>query len=470
MSHPSLNLTARDFDAFAAEKATSNAYSRPRLEVKQRALGWARGVVARLGELGIAVDVHGSDEHPSLRNKKRVDCQWVYFWRDQAAREELARLLDRGRSIADEIDDPSPYRRHAFLALRIDDRSVEVFFAVHPEAQVDVDNLRARLVDGALAGELVGALSALPEEFSLGVTPEDRVATNSATSDTIRKMVERAAAGQVPLWIGWSIGRDTAIEHSAILDDQLEDAIIALAPIYGLVAWSRENDRIALDRRIETVEQERARAHVAAEAETERWRTEQAEARRRSLEQARPRVEDIRRPTPVPRPGHASRKPSLETLFSGPPRAEAPRRESGPRSEPGAAVRAPHPRAEVSESQAREGARSPRPPPDRAVAVKPPVLQDKRPEASDDKVPQSVPLPPATFEKGAKVCVLSGPFAGKVGVLGELDGRGSARVLLGLLSTRLELGALEVVVEGRDRPALQTSHRKALPLSPRKAR
>ncbi|MFS8072055.1 MAG: hypothetical protein ACMG6S_37270, partial [Byssovorax sp.] len=161
MSQPSLNLTARDFDAYAAEKATSNAYSRPRLEVKQRALARARGVVARLAEQGLAVDAHGSDEHLSLRNKKRVDCQWIFFSRDAAARDELERLLDRGRSISDVIDDPSPYDRHAFLALRLDAHAVEVCFAVPSQAQVDLDDLRARLDAGgesALAAELIQAL------------------------------------------------------------------------------------------------------------------------------------------------------------------------------------------------------------------------------------------------------------------------------------------------------------------------
>jgi hypothetical protein len=68
-----------------------------------------------------------------------------------------------------------------------------------------------------------------------------------------------------------------------------------------------------------------------------------------------------------------------------------------------------------------------------------------------------------------KVCVLSGPFAGKVGVLGELDGRGGARVLLGLLSARIEVAHLETVVE-RERPALQSSHRKPAAPAPRKTR
>ena len=71
-----------------------------------------------------------SDEHPSLRNKKRVDCQWVFFWRDAAARDELDRLLDQARSISAVDRRSEPVTRHAFLALRIDAHAVEVCFAV----------------------------------------------------------------------------------------------------------------------------------------------------------------------------------------------------------------------------------------------------------------------------------------------------------------------------------------------------
>jgi hypothetical protein len=446
MSHPPLNLTARDFDAYAAEKTTSNAYSRPRIEVKQRALAWARGVVARLAELGLAVDVHGSDEHPSLRNRKRVDCQWVFFWRDQAARDELDRLLDRGRSIAAEIDDPSPFNRHAFLALRIDAATVEVCFAVHPEAQVDVENLRAHLAEGAAAAELMTGLRALPEQFAIGVSPDDRVATSVVTPEKLRALVERAAAGQVPLWVGWSVRRETAVEHSALLDEQLEDAIAALAPIYQLVAWSRGNDRIALDRRIESAEQERARAHAEAQAQTERWRAEQAEARRRSAEQARPRLRSSDPHTPGARPqasGKGARRPSLDTLF---------------------APRTPPPVPKMSSPP------PPTAPPPAAHSSSAPPLSPRAPLEHDGERLTPPGAPPPVIEKGVKVRVLSGPFADKLGVIGELDGRGGARVLLGLLSTRLEIGDLEPVVEGRERPALQSSHRRPLGPAPRKAR
>ncbi|WP_437983719.1 hypothetical protein [Sorangium sp. So ce117] len=473
MSHPSLHLTARDFDAYAAEKATSKAYSRPRLEVKQRALAWARGVVSRLAELGISVDVHGSDEHPSIRNKHRADCQWVFFWRDQAARDELDRLLDRGRSISDAIDDPSPFTRHAFLALRISESEVQVCFAVHPDAKVDVDNLRARLSAteeatsapaSPLSAELTSALHALPEQFSFGAAGGDRVACSAATSDAIAEMLRRAADGQVPLWIGWAIPRETAVEHADILDEQLEDALVALAPIYRLVAWSRENDRIALDRKLEGIEQERARAHAELEAENERWRSEQARARERSMEQARARG-DERVEAALP-----ARRPTLATLFKAPNNAGA---GAGRGGEPRPSLKrvgegnAPARRAPHGEAEPQAKAEAPqKPSTDHAPRAQ--RGPSGEPEAAAKIAPD--PAKGGVLEKGSRVRVRRGPFGDKIGVVSELDGRGGARVLLGLLSTRLELDDLELVVDGRDRPALSTSHRKPLAPTPRKAR
>src|SRR5215472_14783479 len=110
---PPLRLQDADFDAYLPERAASNAFTRPRLELKQRMLAWARSVVQRLSELGINVEVTGSDEHPSLRNGRRVDDQRVFFWRDAAARAELERLLDRKRSLASRLGDPSPHKSHA---------------------------------------------------------------------------------------------------------------------------------------------------------------------------------------------------------------------------------------------------------------------------------------------------------------------------------------------------------------------
>lgn len=458
MSTVPLHLSVSDFDAYALEKATSKAYSRPRLEIKQRVLTWARRVVSRLAALGISVDVHGSDEHPTLRNKGRVENQWVFFSRDHAAREDLDRLLDAERKISAQIDDPSPFARHAFLALKLDASRIEVCFAVHPEAKVDVDNLRARLTANAeahdgvheLSAELTTALHGLPDEFVMGVGDE-RVTAHAATPRAIEALLERASGGQEPLWIGWSVPREVALEHADSLGEQLEDALIALAPIYQLVSWSRQNDRIALDRRLEGIEQQRARTHAEVEAQTEKWRAEQAAAREKSQSEARARGEtDGGRHFAPPMGRSASRRPSLDSLFkpgSG-PGADRERRE----------VRDSEPKKSnpAQPNKAREQAdTTPRP---RPVA---PVDAGADSSGSTRSSGQTVSAPtPTTLEKGARVRVLRGAFADKVGVVNELDGKGGARVMLGLLSTRIDTTDLEVVTDNRERPALHSSHRK----------
>ena len=65
------------------------------------------------------------------------------------------------------------------------------------------------------------------------------------------------------------------------------------------------------------------------------------------------------------------------------------------------------------------------------------------------------------LEKGSRVRVLSGPFVGKTGVIQELDARG-AKVMLGLLATRLETSELALFKEGPNRPILSSSHRRPL--------
>lgn len=67
------------------------------------------------------------------------------------------------------------------------------------------------------------------------------------------------------------------------------------------------------------------------------------------------------------------------------------------------------------------------------------------------------------IRKGTHVRVLEGPFSGKVGIVHQLDGDGSARVILGLLVVRLDVDNLVERAERRVRPVLSTSHRKRRP-------
>lgn len=84
-----------------------------------------------------------------------------------------------------------------------------------------------------------------------------------------------------------------------------------------------------------------------------------------------------------------------------------------------------------------------------------PGLRSRPPPAIDPRAP---------VEKGTRVRVLDGPFVGKVGAVQELDGKGGARVMLGLLAVRLDVKDLVACAEGRVRPRLSSSHRKPLPV------
>jgi hypothetical protein len=77
---------------------------------------------------------------------------------------------------------------------------------------------------------------------------------------------------------------------------------------------------------------------------------------------------------------------------------------------------------------------------------------------------RGVPRPGAGVEKGAKVRVLEGPFAGKEGLVQDLDGNGGARVMLGLLAVRIDVSDLVSSAEGRGRPRLSSSHRRPVPV------
>ncbi len=400
--HP-LRLAPTDFDAYLPDRASSNAFNRPRLELKQRMLGWAKTVALRLEELGIFVEVTGSDEHPNLRNARRVDCQRIFFWRDAPARDELGRLIDQKRSLAATLEDPAPHKSHAYLGLKIDPARVEVAIELHPEAWVDLGNVRSRLADPAASLELLTALETLPEQFSLGLANDpSRPAAQRARADVLLALLDRVDQEKIPVWLGWSIPRDLALEHADVLDDQLGDALVALGPAYKLLAWAADNDRIGLEREWELARVERAKAHDEAERDRVAWEARREEER---LARVVPERHDERRsPVPVRRPEPAP-APEQPAKVPAPPRAPRPAR---------------------------------------------------RP-AGVAEVDATVPI-----ERGSWVQVLRGPFEGKVGMVQDLNARG-ARVLLGLLAIRLELTDLVVSNDTRDRPVLASSPRKPLP-------
>ncbi|HSO34841.1 MAG TPA: hypothetical protein VLT33_20060 [Labilithrix sp.] len=421
-----LALAGADFDAFlepAQPQPRSGQAIRPvpaaqRRVLRERIERWARTIVPRLEQLGIAVEVVVPDEvdqHLSSRAPRSI-AQRVIFVRDAFGRSGVPRTEP----------DADPLRAHAYLALTIDSVHVEVALEICPEAEADVKNLRARLADPTRLLELTTLFETLPLEFAIGVigVPSFPRAEN-ANADDVRALLDDSQRNRRPLWVGWSVKREVALAHSSELDEQLADALVVLAHAYKLLAWAPDNDLIAAGRR-------GAWRAGRARNEERRERGREERRKRRNVRSKKPaRVEGTRR----------EREDARRLL------TVAEREGTGPLS------RAPGDDSPLAEEKARgEG------PGGRTLPARRPMLQTMmRARGARPALTEIDPRLP--IEKGTRVRVLAGPFANKAGIVEELDSKGRARVRLGLLAATLQLKDIVASTEGT-RPMLTSSHRK----------
>ncbi len=426
-----LVLSGADFDAFlepTQPPARGGQALRPvpaaqRRVLRERIEAWARGVVPRIEQLGIAVEVVVPDEveqHLSSRAPRAI-AQRVIFVRDAFGRSGVPRTEP----------DVDPLRAHAYLALTIDSVHVEVALEICPEAEADVKNLRARLGDPTRLLELTTLFETLPLEFAIGVigVPSFPRAEN-ANADDVRALLDDSQRNRRPLWVGWSVKREVALAHSSELDEQLADALVVLAHAYRLLAWAPDNDLIAAGRR---------GAWRAGRARNE-------ERRERGREERRKR-RNVRSKKPARIEGTRREREDARRLLS------VAEREGGPASRAPRVTGDDSQQGDTSERARGEG------PGGRAVPARRPMLQTMM-RARGARPALSTEVDPAVvIEKGTKVRVLAGPFANKVGIVQELDSKGRARVRLGLLAATLDLKDIVASTEGV-RPILASSHRR----------
>jgi hypothetical protein len=288
-----LALGSDDFGEHRTEAA--------RDDLRRRMTAWARAVAERLRRSGVDLGV-------------------LFVGRAEVDR---VLLLRRGART---------HEPKASLMLAIDGECVRTGLEL-PRALVKT--VRGRLLDPQRAAELRAALEALPEQFTIGVGHDGTSPVGNSIQaprcgiDDLARLIDRLEREGGAMWIGWTLPREVALEHAALLDEQLEDALVALSRVFVLVV------------------------HLPSR---------------------------------------------------------------GARRVAGGSVRG---------AEANVG---------------------------------------TPIHRGAHVRVLEGPFSGKVGVVQDLDGKGGARVMLGLLAVRLEEKYLTMHVPGLRRPVLTSSHRKPLPV------
>ena len=348
-------------------------------DLRRRLCAWAQRAASRLGELGLELAVYLVDD----------------------ANHPRALFLDARAS---------PLAARPALSLGLDETGVRASLEL-PPAQVCA--VRGRLSDPARALELSAALEALPEQFTVGLeaTGSLLVAPHCGT-DQLRALLTEVLATDRKLSVGWNVPREVAVAHAALLDEQLEDALAALARVYVLLTGEGEEGAATRGHKPAGQRGDRNRA-ARASVDDDRERTSHSAEPPKVRARAHPRDE---------RRDHEADDDRDSDVYRAVPEAAAKlSRTADPR---------PSPRARLRR---------------RPFGAKP-----------------SGPFAP--IERGTRVRVLGGPFSGKVGLVQELDGKGGARVMLGLLAVRLEVTNVAPHNEGRTRPLLSTSHRKPVPV------
>jgi hypothetical protein len=245
-------FTDRDFDAYAPNKWKSNVFNRERLEVKQKLLVLGK----ELGGVLVAQDgspllCEASSEHPALWNHKQVEAQHLFFSRNEGARKELDRIIDRARPMMTMLDDPTPQRNHIFLTLGLDHDRIELAVKLHPDARIDRQNLERKLADHWEREKLGALLAGLPEGTTVSVTGGSQFPAAALDENAWKTLLAELARPEAPgqthwLIIGRSLPRGDAKAAGEGFAEAARRELTALMPVYQWIAWSRENDFVLM--------------------------------------------------------------------------------------------------------------------------------------------------------------------------------------------------------------------------------
>jgi hypothetical protein len=268
----------------------------------------------------------------------------------------------------------------------------------------------------------------LPDEFQLGVAGAELVPARSVDATQVLDALNRCVEGSSWLSVSCAFDRAQVIAQGAGLHQVVEAAFDALLPVYRASAWRREDGEAA-------IADELARGRAAREAHA-------AELARREAEWLAQHHDAIARRREEAVTATRERVASLEPTrphvwISAVPTQASPAMQR--EAEPSRAVREFERRVQTGRQKA--GGSTPRsdsgerpsspPGPHQARGARP------QPAATVEWVEADAPV-----AMGARVRIRTGPFAGKVGTVVEIDARGQAKVSLGLLSARVESSSL----------------------------
>lgn len=258
---------AGDFEAYLPEKWTSNMYTLERRRVKNKLDALGDILEPEIESAGLTLLRHLSDEFPSLWNKKSVERQWLFFSRDEAARKELTNIIDREKTLADNLADPTPLFRHLFVGVSVSETHLEIGLRLHFNAWVDRKNLLNLMGDEQTKKRFYEGLSELPEHFEIGLDGQELMTVGMVDEKRLTALLRDFEAEHGWLFIGARLPKDQVLVIGEDIGDSAAAVFRALVPLYNSVAWSPNNDLISIDKVVAAHNEAIQQSHETLERE-----------------------------------------------------------------------------------------------------------------------------------------------------------------------------------------------------------
>lgn len=460
------SFQSEDFDAYLQNKWNSNMFTLERRRVKEKLERLGAILAAKLESSGLNLVRHSSDEFPSFWNKKQVDRQWLFFSRDDAARVELTDIIDKERTLADSLADPTPMFRHIFLGVSVSEESLDLGVWMHHDAWVDRRNFVNLCNNDQTRADLIKLLHGLPEHFELGIDTGEMAGPTTFNDSEIKALSTAFNEEKAWMFLGARLPKDHVLVMGADIFNTAAEIVERLLPVYRQIAWSPNNDLISIDsilaernealkhshdefdreraqREARIKEQKAAGAAMKEEIaerirETAAWRSREIAAKRAQLlkaasqareEDARARAEAMAAQWGL---GAAKSKPEErpESEIVAPPIAmPSPPKESAPLK---AEVQKEADRAKAPEGEKRFRSDKPR-------FQMPSREKDKKISPSRYLVdtPHFTQATLGEFKFGERVEVTRGFLKGRRGTIQEIDEKGWVKVGFGMVSSKL---------------------------------
>lgn len=251
---PFRGFAYQDFAAYAPEKWASNLHTRARTEVRDKlnALGrlLAPHLLARAPDLAWSTN----DPAPNVFNGRKVDAQRLTFTRGEEQQRQLSTLIDKEKSIADNLKDAAHEKRHLMLGVAVEHGGLTAELALHRNASVDLRNAAQKLLDPwehKRLGLLLTALAEAHPDLTFRA-PAGDLPLPDLQPEHVTAALDALASGQGErVAFALHLPADDPRVQSEHLAQHLTALLLDLLPLYLHLRWARDNDFMALRAELE---------------------------------------------------------------------------------------------------------------------------------------------------------------------------------------------------------------------------